>query len=155
MVLSFALYASLVALGNITDYNANFFLVTHVLAMDTTFPDNRSMWRAIESPFIHHAVYGMIICAEIAIAACCWIGGLRLYKNIDDPLAFNQAKRIPILGLMLGFLLWFTGFMTIGGEWFLMWQSDVANAQQAAFRLVIIIAIVLIFLVQPDEDSHV
>jgi predicted small integral membrane protein len=36
-----------------------------------------------------------------------------------------------------------------------MWQSDVANAQQAAFRLVVIIAIVLIFLVQPDEDRHV
>ena len=44
--------------------------------------------------------------------------------------------------------------MTIGGEWFLMWQSEVANGQQAAFRLVMIIGIVLVYLIQTDEESH-
>lgn len=155
MVLSFALYASLVAFGNVTDYNSNFFLVAHVLAMETTFPDNQAMWRAIESPIMHHAAYGLIIGTEIVIAALCWIGGFRLYRTINNPAAFNQAKKMAILGLTLGFLLWFTGFMTIGGEWFLMWQSEAANAQQAAFRLVVIIAIVLIHLIQIDEEGHI
>ena len=154
MVLSFALYASLVAFGNLTDYNSNFSLVTHVLTMDTTFPDNQGMWRAIHSPFIHHTVFGFIIGIEIVIAGLCWLGGLRLYQNLKDPTSFNQAKGLAILGLTLGFILWFTGFMTIGGEWFLMWQSATANGQQAAFRLVTIIGITLIYLTQTDEARH-
>ncbi len=154
MVLSFALYASLVAFGNLTDYNSNFSLVTHVLTMDTTFPDKQGMWRAIHSPFIHHTVFGFIIGIEIVIAGLCWLGGLRLYQNLKDPTSFNQAKGLAILGLTLGFILWFTGFMTIGGEWFLMWQSATANGQQAAFRLVTIIGITLIYLTQTDEARH-
>ncbi len=154
MVLAFALYASLVAFGNLTDYNSNFSLVTHVLTMDTTFPDNQGMWRAIHSPFIHHTVFGFIIGIEIVIAGLCWLGGLRLYQNFKDPTSFNQAKGLAILGLTLGFILWFTGFMTIGGEWFLMWQSEAANGQQAAFRLVTIIGITLIYLTQADEARH-
>ena len=154
MVLAFALHASLVAFGNLTDYNSNFSLVTHVLMMDTTFSGNQGMWRAIHSPFIHHTVFGFIIGIEIVIAGLCWLGGLRLYQNLKDPASFNQAKGLAILGLTLGFILWFTGFMTIGGEWFLMWQSETANEQQAAFRLVMIIGITLIYLTQADEEIH-
>ena len=155
LVLAFALYASLVAFNNLTDYNSNFTLVAHVLMMDTTFPGNQGLWRAIHSPAMHHTVYGLIIGTEIAIAALCWLGGLRLYRSIQNPVAFNQAKGLAILGLTLGFLLWFTGFMTIGGEWFLMWQSDTANGQQAAFRLVMIIAAILIYLSQADEEQQI
>ena len=154
MVLAFALHASLVAFGNLTDYNSNFSLVTHVLMMDTTFSGNQGMWRAIHSPFIHHTVFGFIIGIEIVIAGLCWLGGLRLYQNLKDPASFNQAKGLAILGLTLGFILWFTGFMTIGGEWFLMWQSETANGQQAAFRLVTIIGIALIYLTQTDAKKH-
>lgn len=154
MVLAFAFYASLVALNNLTDYNSNFSLITHVLTMDTTFPDNKGLWRAIASPDIHHAAYGFIIAAEIIIAVLCWLGGFRLYRNINNPASFNNAKGLAVLGLTLGFLLWFTGFMTIGGEWFLMWQSEVANGQQAAFRLVVILSLILIFLIQPDGENH-
>lgn len=154
LVWAIALFASLVAFSNLTDYNSNYEIISHVLKMDTTFPDNQGLWRAIESPFIHHVVYGLIIFVEIIVAILCWLGGYRLLKSIRNPVTFNQAKKLAILGLTLGFILWFTGFMTIGGEWFLMWQSDVANGQQAAFRLVVIIGILLIYLIQPDEDRH-
>ena len=153
MVWAFALYASLVALNNITDYNSNLTLVTHVLTMETTFADNKGLWRAIQSPVVHHIVYGFIIATEIIIAALCWLGGFRLCRHIKNPASFNHTKGLAILGLTLGFLLWFTGFMTIGGEWFLMWQSEVANAQQAAFRLVVIIGITLIYLIHTDGEK--
>ena len=154
LVWSIALFALLVAFNNLTDYDSNYAIISHVLKMDTTFPDNKGLWRAIESPAVHHMIYGVIIFTEIVIAGFCGLGGFRLYKNIKHPAAFNQAKRLAVLGLTLGFLLWFTGFMTIGGEWFLMWQSEVANGQQAAFRLVMIIGITLIYLAQTDEERH-
>ncbi|MDH5480418.1 MAG: DUF2165 domain-containing protein [Nitrosomonas sp.] len=149
-----ALFASLAAFSNLADYNSNYVIISHVLKMDTTFPDNQGLWRAIESPFIHHIVYGLIIFLEIIVAILCWLGGYCLFKSIQNPVAFNQAKKWAILGLTLGIILWFTGFMTVGGEWFLMWQSEVANGQQAAFRLVVIIGITLIYLIQPDGDQQ-
>jgi len=92
LVLAFALYASLVAFGNLADYHSNFTLVAHVLMMDTTFPGNQGLWRAIHSPLIHHAVYGFIIGCEIIIAGLCWLGGFRLYQNIKIPPLLTRQK---------------------------------------------------------------
>jgi predicted small integral membrane protein len=50
-------------------------------------------------------------------------------------------------------LLWQVGFMTIAGEWFGMWQSQQWNGVPSAFRFVVVILGVLIFVALPDEDS--
>ncbi|NJN81404.1 MAG: DUF2165 domain-containing protein [Caldilineaceae bacterium] len=149
-----AFYASLVVFNNLTDYDSNYWFVAHVLQMDTTFPDNRALWRAIDSPTLHRVAYWLIIATEAVIAILCWLGGVRLFRALKDAMRFNQAKDIAIAGLTLGILLWFTGFITVGGEWFLMWQSETWNGQDAAFRLVTIFGIVLLYLVQPDAETE-
>lgn len=154
LVWAVAFFASLAAFSNITDYNSNYTLVAHVLKMDTTFPDNNGMLRSIEASWIHHLIFCLIIFVEAIVAALCWLGGFRLFRSRHDHVRFNQEKKLAILGLTLGVLLWFTGFMTIGGEWFLMWQSQVANGQQAAFRLVVILSVILIYLIQPDGPDE-
>ena len=50
LVGAIALFYTLVVFNNVTDYYSNYQFVRHVLSMDTTFPGNRGMWRAIESP---------------------------------------------------------------------------------------------------------
>ena len=154
LVWAVAFFASIVVLNNLTDYDSNYRFVNHVLTMDTTFPDNGGMWRAIDTPFIYHAIYSILIFVEAAVALLCWLGGFRLFMSIKDADRFNETKGIAILGLTLGIILWFSGFIAIGGEWFLMWQSDLWNGQQAAFRLVVIIGITLLYLTQPDGDTH-
>jgi predicted small integral membrane protein len=52
----------------------------------------------------------------------------------------------------MGFLVWFFGFMVVGGEWFAMWQSPTWNGQDAAFKFYVAIIGVLIYLNQPDGD---
>jgi predicted small integral membrane protein len=47
-------------------------------------------------------------------------------------------------------LQWFIAFITVGGEWFTMWQSQIWNGQDAAFRMFACIGIVLIFLYLPE-----
>ncbi len=153
LIWAVAVFASLAVLNNLTDYYSNHAFVSHVLKMDTTFPGNRAMWRAIDSPFLHHALYWLIILVETATAALCWLGGLRLLRSISDSRGFNRAKGVAIAGLTLGIVLWFTGFISVGGEWFLMWQSEIWNGQEAAFRLVVILGIVLLYLVQPDGEA--
>jgi predicted small integral membrane protein len=65
---------------------------------------------------------------------------------------FNAAKRIPIMALTLSLLMWLVAFLSIGGEWFLMWQSHDWNGQEAAFRNFAIEGIVLLMLLQPDSE---
>ncbi|MEZ4770170.1 MAG: DUF2165 domain-containing protein [Caldilineales bacterium] len=153
LVWAVALYVTLVVFNNLTDYNSNFDFVSHVLAMDTTFPGNNGMWRAIDAPALHHAFYWLIIATEAVIAILCWLGGWRLLRSINDPIRFNGTKGVVVAGLTLGIVLWFTGFMTVGGEWFLMWQSSTWNGIAAASRLITILGITLLFVVLPDSET--
>jgi len=41
----------------------------------------------------------------------------------------------------------------VGGEWFGMWMSQQWNGVPSAFRYLMIIIVVLIFVVMPDSDS--
>jgi predicted small integral membrane protein len=152
-VAAIALFASLVTFGNITDYNTNFAFVQHVLSMDTIFPFSTIKYRAITDPTLHRAAYLLIITTEAAVAALCWVGVAVLARHIRaEAQAFNRAKMFAILGLTLGFVLWQVGFMSIGGEWFGMWQSQQWNGVPSAFRFVMVIIAVLIFVVLPDQE---
>ncbi len=51
-------------------------------------------------------------------------------------------------------LLWFTGFISIGGEWFLMWQSTQWNATQAAFRIFVNLSIILVYVSMTDTVNE-
>ena len=153
MVAAIALFASLVTFGNLTDYNTNFLFVQHVLSMDTVFPFSTIKYRAITSPALHHAAYAFIIAAEAATAVLCWVGAAKLAGRLRaDAGTFNRAKTCAVLGLTLGYLLWQVGFMSIGGEWFGMWQSKEWNGVPSAFRFLITIIAVLIFVAMPDQE---
>ena len=153
LVAAIALFASLVAFGNVTDYNTNFVFVEHVLSMDTIYPFSTIKYRAITSPELHRAAYAIIIAAEAATAVLCWIGAALLARHLRaDARTFNRAKTFAVLGLTLGFLLWQVGFMSIGGEWFGMWQSQQCNGVPSAFRFLMTIIAVLIFVALPDQE---
>jgi predicted small integral membrane protein len=153
LVAAIALYASLVAFGNVTDYNTNFAFVQHVMSMDTIYPFSTIRYRAISAPALHHAAYAAIIAAQAATAVLCWIGAVLLAVQIRaDAGAFNRAKAFAVAGLGIGFLLWQVGFMSIGGEWFGMWQSQQWNGVPSAFRFLVTIIAVLIFVAMPDQN---
>ncbi len=153
LVASVALYTTLVVFNNINDYGSNFIFVQHVLMMDTVFPNSKEAWRAIRSPILHHAAYAAIILVEATVALLCWAGTASLLKAVrQEEALFHRSKRIAVAGLTLGFSLWFLGFMGIGGEWFLMWQSERWNAQQAAFRIAALVGLVLLCLCIRDPE---
>lgn len=153
MVLAMAFFASLVAFGNITDYATNFAFVHHVFLMDTTFPGNGIMYRAIQQEWVHHVGYIGIIALETTTAVLCWVGGFKLLQARNfSPAAFRAAKRWSIAGLTLGFLTWQVAFMSVGGEWFGMWMSKQWNGVPDAFRFFITLLLVLIY-VSLDNDA--
>jgi predicted small integral membrane protein len=150
-----ALFYSLVVFNNLTDFDSNYQFVRHVLMMDTTIPGNRGLWRALSSPAIHLAFYCGIIAWEIANAILLWWGVARLVKALRLPArAFNPAKGVAVMALALSMSMWLVAFLSIGGEWFLMWQSHTWNGQEAAFRMFAVVGLVLLVMLQPDTEGQ-
>ena len=155
LVFGLALFYTLVVLGNVTDYGSNYEFVRHVMMMDTTFPGNKAMWRAINSPALHTVFYLTIITWEAVTMILCWWGGLRLAQALRGPAAaFHQAKRVSIAALALSLMMWLVVFLAVGGEWFMMWQSKSWNGQDAAFRMFTVAGIVLLIVALPDMDGQ-
>lgn len=152
LVATVALFFTLIAFGNVTDYGSNWQFVSHVLSMDTIFPDSSLRWRAITDPTLQTAAYWLIIGWQILTAAVLWIGTLRLW-NAARRSDFGPAKTPAVVGLSLGFLLYALGFLVVGGEWFAMWQSETWNGQQTAFGFIAMIGAVLIILLIPEPAS--
>jgi predicted small integral membrane protein len=61
LVFAVALYYTLLVFNNLTDFYSNYQFVRHVLMMDSTFPGNQGMWRALNQPAWHLAFYIAII----------------------------------------------------------------------------------------------
>lgn len=61
LVFGVAIFYTLIVFNNVTDYNSNYQFVRHVMTMESTFPGNRGMWRAINTPLLHAAFYVSII----------------------------------------------------------------------------------------------
>lgn len=155
LLFAVAFFYFVIVFNNVTDYDSDYQFVRHVLMMDTTFPGNHGMWRAINSPAIHTAFYLMIIAWEALSTVLCFAGGVKLASALPDTAtAFNAAKRVAIIALTVSLLQWLLAFLIVGGEWFLMWQSKTWNGQDAAIRMFIVIGIALLFLAQPDTEAQ-
>ena len=151
MTTSLAAFALLVTFNNLVDYGSNALFVRHVLSMDTVFPGNALLGRAWPAAWEWHAAYGCIIAGEFCTGAAFAFASVAMLRAIRGPVgAFERAKAGVHIGAAIGFLVWFTGFMVVGGEWFVMWQSHSWNGQEAAFRFFLTLLAVLIYVNQPE-----
>jgi predicted small integral membrane protein len=155
LVAGIALFYTLVVFNNLTDFDSNYQFVHHVLSMDSTFPGNRGMWRALPSPALHLAFYLSIIAWEIVTMVLLWWGVTNLLRAARrNVAAFQAAKRVPVMALTLSMLMWLVAFLSVGAEWFLMWQSHTWNGQEAAFRMFTVVGIVLLILLQSETEAQ-
>ena len=157
-----ALSILLVVFGNLTDFDTNLPFVQHVLAMDTTNfgagqgddLDPAVMWRAIGSPVAQTAAYLVIIAWEAAAAGVLLVATWRWITARDGP--FERARRSSAVGLLMVVLLFFGGFIAVGGEWFQMWRSTEWNGLDPAFRYagLALFGLVLIHLPSPEWEGR-
>lgn len=153
LIIALGLLYTLVVFDNVTDYDSNYQFVRHVLMMDSTFPGNHLMWRAIQSPVVHTAFYIAIIGWESATMVLLWIAAARVEKALKKSAAeFQYAKNWALTALTLSLLMWLLAFLIVGGEWFQMWQSKSWNGEDAAFRMFTVVGIILLVVAQRDEE---
>lgn len=152
LMAAMALFFTLIVFNNITDFQSNYQFVHHVLNMDTTFPGNKGMWRALHPAWTHLFFYLGIIAYEALNMALCWWAAAAMFRARNAvPQVFAQARAIGVVALTAGMLLWLVAFLEVGAEWFLMWQSQIWNGQEAAFRMVAIEGILLVILLLPED----
>jgi len=150
--ISVGLYMLLICVNNIMDYGVNFQFVSKVSAMDDVFSRGKNGWRSIRSPLFQHFMYLVIIAWEVAITILILYGVVKMLGNFKgNATAFRKSGTYLRTGLFMGVILWFSFFVTIGGEWFLMWQSKTWNGQLTAFLLTICFLLFLIHQGLPDE----
>ena len=155
LLLGLGFFYLLVVFNNLTDYDSNYQFVHHVLQMDSTFPGNRAMWRAISSASVHRLFYDSIIGWEAVTTVLMLAGAVELGRRLRAPaLEFNRAKRVAVCALTLSLLMWLIAFLSVGAEWFLMWQSKTWNGQEAAFRMFTVVGLVLLLVAIPDYDGQ-
>jgi predicted small integral membrane protein len=95
-------FYALVVFNNTNDYNSNLAFVRHVLSMDTTFPGNNGMWRAIRAPSVHMLFFVSIVIWETVTGILCWWGAIRLLRNLRaSAAAYNAAKNLGVIALTL------------------------------------------------------
>jgi len=153
MTLCLGAFAALVSFTNITDYGGNWPFVMHVLSMDTTFHDPATAYRAIHESGLWQVGYALIIAGESLTAVLMLAAAWRMLAALRaEAVVFNRSKALLHLAALSGFLVWFLGFMVVGGEWFQMWQSHIWNGQDAAFKFYVTILLVLIYVIQPDGE---
>jgi predicted small integral membrane protein len=155
LVFAVAVFYSLVVLNNTNGYDSNYQFVRHVLMMDSISPGSHGMWRAVNSSGVHTFFYLSIIAWEILTMVLCWWGGLRLARSLrKSATEFTQAKRMAITALTSSLLMWLVAFISVGGEWFLMWQSKSWSGEETAVRMFTVTGIVLLLLAQPDAEGQ-
>jgi predicted small integral membrane protein len=151
LVFAIALFYAILVLNNITDYGSNYEFVRHVLMMDSTFPGNHLMWRAIHSPLVHTVFYIGIIAWESLTMLLCWWAGVRMLKSYRaDRDQFTAALNVAVIALTTSLLMWLVAFLDVGGEWFLMWQSPIWNGQEAASRMFTVVGVVFLVVLQRE-----
>src|SRR5271165_1086364 len=148
-----AVLCALIVAGNVHDPGTNLLFVQHVFSMDTILPASAMANHALAIPALWRIGFWLIVLGEGLTAILFALGTVELlrarkFKARD----FHHAKRFVFAGAGCGFLVWFIAFLAVGGEWFAMWQSQVWNGQQPAFRILVSILLVLIFVAQPDAE---
>ena len=150
-----AILTALITYANIHDPGANLKFVQHILSMDTVAADSGMADHALSVPLAWRIAFWSIVAGEGLTAFLFAVGTVELWRaRRSKARIFHEAKRFVYIGAAGGLLIWFVGFTGIGGEWYAMWQSQVWNGQQAAFRITALILLTVIFVGQQDCERY-
>lgn len=144
----------MVGITNATDYSTNLSFVRTVVLMEGLFSGEALRWRSVQSDRMHHLLYLSIILWEILCGSLAVIGAWRMYRaRRRDAAGFSKASWPSTYAYGLSVALWFGGFVTVAGEWFLMWRGGASDTQGTALQLTAVFLLMLLFHVGLDNEE--
>lgn len=141
--------------GNLANWDAATAAVGYVLGMQANEVYPTRIVPAVTDPMLVTAALVVIVIGEFLVGALSMKGAWDLWRvRRRDAARFNAAKTFAVLGPGMAMLVWFGGFIVLGGALFQMWQSPVgAGSFEGAFIYAGWSALVLLFVNMPDVDA--
>lgn len=140
--------------GNLANWDSGHGAVGYVLAMEGHEIYGNHIFPPVTSPALVTIAFLAIIAGEFLVGALSLVGALHLWKaRHGDAQAFNSAKTFAILGAGMALVVWFGGFVVIGGALFQMWQTQIGTGSfEGAFIYGATSGLILLFVNSPDGD---
>ena len=134
LTLMAAAYYLLVAFDNITNPASNWAFVKGVLSGDGTPIGDGFQWREINATWFQIVAYVALIAMETLTGVILAIGGIAGLRGGDKAPQWASAQRWTVVGCTTGLAVFFLGFITIGGNWFIMYLNSKWNGLDPAFQ---------------------
>lgn len=137
-VLMVGFYYFMVAFDNISNpinpNASNWPFVQGVLSGDGVPANSGFEWRFIHQQWIQSLFYLGIIVGESCAGVLLLTAGILGIVRAHDPLQWGFVQRFSFVGGLVGLLVFFTGFITVGGNWFIMFLNSKWNGLEPAFQ---------------------
>lgn len=107
----------------------------------------------VSSTWLTYLALAMIMAGELAVGALGFFGAFQMLKerkgSAED---FDTAKATAISAGVLGMLLWYGFFITIGEGYFQMWQTETGlGSVEGAFRYGTVCAVLMFYIATGQE----
>lgn len=157
-VLMVAAYYLVVAFDNITNplnpNGSNWPFVEGVLSGEGVPEQSGFQWRFITATWFDALSYILIIVVETFTGVTLLAAGLLGVMRSRSEARWARAQRWTFLGGVCGLGLYFFGFITVGGNWFVMYLNKQWNALDAAFQNSMLTVSMLILVTGVLLGSH-
>lgn len=152
LVIFVGLQGWLYVAGNLANWSAGLDAVAYVLGMDGHEVYGTPIFPPISSSVLVTMAFLTIVSGEFLVGALSLKGAWDLWHaRRGSAEAFNSAKTFAVLGAGMALVVWFGGFVVIGGALFQMWQTQVgAGSFNGAFVYAATSGLVLLFVNQSD-----
>lgn len=139
--------------GNIANWNSGLEAIAYVLGMEGHEIYGNHIFPPVESPALVTIAFLIILTGEFLVGALSLKGAWDLWKaRTTDADSFNSAKDFALLGTGMAVLVWFGGFIVVGGALFQMWQTPVGSGSfDDAYVFATTAGLILLFLNSPDR----
>ena len=137
-VLMVAAYYVVVAFDNITNpvnpNGSNWPFVQGVLSGDGVPADSGFEWRFIDATWFQAFGFILIITGETLTGIILLIAGFLGLRAVASPTRWALAQKWTYVGGLTGLGVFFFGFITVGGNWFIMYLNSKWNGLEPAFQ---------------------
>ena len=157
-VLMVAVYYGTVAFDNITNpvnpNASNWPFVQGVLSGDGV-PDNSGFaYRFIDAQWFQALAYAGIIASEAVTAILLAVAGILGLRRSRTSPGWGSAQKWTFAGGVLGLAVFFLGFTSIGGNWFVMYLNSKYNGLEPAFQNSVMTVLMLVLVSVVLVGSH-
>lgn len=138
--------------GNIANWEAGLGAVGYVVGMQEHEVYPAHIFPPLTHPALVTLAFLVILAGEFLVGALCVKGAWDLWRaRCASAEVFNEAKTFALTGTAMAMVVWFGGFIVIGGALFQMWQTQLgAGSFDDAFVFAATGGLIFLLVSRPD-----